>query len=363
MIEPKAVDHGPLLIAKQGYFYAGGAYHDASPGAPFVGQMYVDYQIPQEVRTPYPIVMVHGGYQNGTNWTGTPDGREGWAHFFLRRGRAVYVVDQVARGRSPWHPHVQGPLAPLDRTVADWRFAAPERFELWPQARLHTQWPGTATAGDPHYDAFIATQTSSLADYAEQQRLNSVALLALLERIGPAVLTVHSQSGPFGWVVADRRPDLVAALVALEPNGPPLRDVAHLGAPDWFADQGRYKISGLGDVQLTWEPPLGEGERLDCVQEATPSRPDCVLCWSQQEPARQLPSLAKVKILMLTAEASYHAPYDHCTANFLRQAGVNLDHIFLADIGIRGNGHMLMLEKNSDEIAGVVARWLERNSV
>ncbi|MBN9084819.1 MAG: hypothetical protein BGP04_26410 [Rhizobiales bacterium 62-17] len=360
MTGPKTVDREPLVIAKQGYFYAGGAYRDGSPGAPFVGQMYVEYQIPQELKAPHPIVMVHGGQQNGTNWTGTPDGREGWAQYFLRRGHAVYVVDQVARGRSPWHPNVQGPLAPLDREFADRRFAAPGRFEHWPQARLHTQWPGEATAGETHYDAFIATQTPSLADYAEQQRLNSAALIALFERIGPAVLMVHSQSGAFGWVVADRRPDLVAALVALEPNGPPLRDVANLGAPHWFADEGRYKISGLGDVQLTWEPPLGDDERLDYVQEDAPSRPDCVRCWSQQAPARQLPNLAKVKILMLTAEASYHAPYDHCTAIFLRQAGVKLDHIYLADRGIKGNGHMFMIEKNSDEIAGVVAEWLEK---
>ena len=44
--------------------------------------------------------MVHGGSQTGTNFTGTPDGREGWAQYFVRRGYAVYVVDGVARGRS-----------------------------------------------------------------------------------------------------------------------------------------------------------------------------------------------------------------------------------------------------------------------
>ena len=53
---------------------------------------------------PYPIVMIHGGGQNGSNFTGTPDGREGWAQYFLRQGYAVYVVDQVGRGRSPLHP-------------------------------------------------------------------------------------------------------------------------------------------------------------------------------------------------------------------------------------------------------------------
>ncbi len=34
--------------------------------------------------------------------------------------------------------------------------------------------------------------------------------------------------------------------------------------------------------------------------------------------------------------------------------------IRLEDIGIRGNGHMMMLEKNSDEIAGVIEGWLKK---
>ena len=65
-----------------------------------VGHMYVEYMIPARRAHPYPIVMVHGGSQTGTNFTGTPDGREGWAQYFVRRGYAVYVVDQVARGRA-----------------------------------------------------------------------------------------------------------------------------------------------------------------------------------------------------------------------------------------------------------------------
>ena len=61
----------------------------------------------------------------------------------------------------------------------------------------------------------------------------------------------------------------------------------------------------------------------------------------------------------MTAEASYHAPYDHLTSAFLRQAGVEHDFVRLADVGIRGNGHMMMLEKNSLEIAAYLRRWVE----
>ena len=82
-------------------------------------------------------------------------------------------------------------------------------------------------------------------------------------------------------------------------------------------------------------------------------------CWIQKTPARSLPSLQKVPILILTAEASYHAPYDHCTVKYLEQAGVRSTWIKLAEIGIRGNGHMLMLENNNLAIAGVMSRWLD----
>jgi len=39
---------------------------------------------------------------------------------------------------------------------------------------------------------------------------------------------------------------------------------------------------------------------------------------------------------------------------------VPVDFTRLADIGIRGNGHFLMLEKNNLEIAAVIADWLDR---
>lgn len=357
-----ASNREPLVIARQGWFYVGGEYDEAAPGHPMHSHMYVQYQIPQERTSPYPVIMVHGGGQSGTNWQGTPDGREGWEQFFLRRGYATYIVDQVARARSAHNaPHLHGPQRPVNRDFAEQRFIAPERYVTWPQARLHDQWPGEGRPGDEIFDQFVATQHPPLADYAMQQHLNGRALVKLIEKIGKSILIVHSQSGAFGWVVADRRPDLLAALVALEPNGPPVRDVENLGPPDWFCDTGRVKVSGLGDVQLTWDPPLRDGESLAFAQDAEPSRLDSPRGWKQAEPARKLPNVAKVKTVMITADASYHAPYDHCTAAFLRQAGVELDHIYLADHGITGTGHMLMIEKTSDAIAGVVHEWLQTN--
>src|SRR5438105_1606104 len=90
-------DSGPLAIAKQGFFYAGGREiaeqgRATLPGpAILVDAMFVQYQIPVKLTGPYPLVMIHGQFQNGSNFLGTPDDREGWAEYFVRRGYAVYV--------------------------------------------------------------------------------------------------------------------------------------------------------------------------------------------------------------------------------------------------------------------------------
>ena len=58
----------PLVIAKQGSFYVGGRYVDGPDGQIMTGQMYVRYQIPQNVKHDYPIVFIHGGGTAGTLW-------------------------------------------------------------------------------------------------------------------------------------------------------------------------------------------------------------------------------------------------------------------------------------------------------
>jgi pimeloyl-ACP methyl ester carboxylesterase len=344
----------PLVIARQGYFFVGGRIDSSIEGSPMVGQMYVEFQIPQKLEHPYPIVMIHGGGQTGTNFTGTPDGREGWAQFFLRRGYAVYVVDQVARGRAA-SPQVHGAMTPPRITFVEQRFVAPERAKLWPQAHLHTQWPGAGEPGDPVFDQFYASQVPSLADFGKQQELNRDAGVALLDRIGSAILLTHSQSGAFGWPIADQRPKLVKAIVAVEPSGPPVHDVEFKGAPDWFVDAAKTKMSGLGQVPLTYDPP-GPPE---FVHEEQADAPDLVRCWLQKSPARQLVNLKDIPVLVVMSEASYHASYDHCTVRYLRQAGVQATFMPLTKSNIRGNGHMMMLEKNSDAIAAAMISWLQ----
>src|ERR1700716_988248 len=162
----------PLSIERQGYVFAGGKYSTVNDRQVMGGQIYVEFQIPSKKSHPWPIVMIHGGSQTGTNFTGTPDGREGWAQFFLRRGYAVYVVDQVARGRAAHWAQTHGPVTPPRLSFVEQRFVAPERAKLWPQAHLHTQWPGSGQKGDPVFDQFYASQVPSVADFARQQELN-----------------------------------------------------------------------------------------------------------------------------------------------------------------------------------------------
>ncbi len=350
----------PLSIAREGFFYVGGKFTTVNDKQYMTGQMYVEYRIPAGKSRPYPVVMVHGGTMSGTNYTGTPDGREGWAQNFVRQGYAVYVVDQPGRGRSPYHAEVQGPAEQVDRENSQRRYIAQEKYKLWPQAHLHTQWPGSGEPDDPIVQQLVASQLPAIRDFRQQQVLNRDALVALLDRIGPAILLVHSQAGAFGWPVADARPNLVKAILAIEPNGPPAYGVDFVGAPDYFR-QGRLALTyGVTAVPLTYSPPVADAAELAFVQQDKADGPDLVKCWMQKEPARQLPRLQKIPILVLTAEASYHAPYDHCTVKYLQQAGVRPDFVRLADLGVRGNSHVMMLEKNSREIAAVIARWLDK---
>jgi pimeloyl-ACP methyl ester carboxylesterase len=350
----------PISIERQGYLFAGGKYSTVNGQQVMSGQIYAEYQIPAKQTHRWPLLMIHGLGQSGTNFTGTSDGREGWAQYFLRQGYAVYVIDQPGRGRAAYQSEAYGPLAPPDIENVQRRFVAPERYELWPQARLHTQWPGKGAPGDPIFDQFYASQLPSIPA-ANATIFNRDAIVALLEKIGPAIVMTHSQSGGFGWPVADTRPDLVKGIIALEPSGPPFYDIENIGAPDWFRDAPTsYRVWGPTAAPLTYAPPAASASDLTIVREGRADAPNVVPCWLQKSPARQLPNLQKIPILIMTAEASYHATYDHCTVKFLEQAGVHPTWIKLGESGIHGNGHMLMLEQNSREIAEVIARWLAK---
>jgi pimeloyl-ACP methyl ester carboxylesterase len=356
-IVSQAADKPPLNLARDGFFYAGGEPTKVNGKTYIAGQMYVEFRIPAKQTHPYPIVFIHGGTRSGANWTGTVDGREGWAQYFTRRGYATYVVDQPGRGRSAYVEAVYGKPRFADAESAQRRYMQQEKFKLWPQAHLHTQWPGSGEIDDPATRQIIGSFLPEIP-FSKSPPITNKAMLALADKIGPFIVLGHSQGGPIAWAIADARPDLVKAVVAVEPNGPPGHSVRFKGAPDWFEDGPLALPFGVTATPIAYAP-AADASGLKWVKEDKPDAPDLVTCWKQAEPARQLVNLKKMPVVVVTSEASYHASYDHCTVKFLKHAGVNPTWLKLADLGIKGNSHNLMQEKNSDEIAAVIYQWLD----
>lgn len=210
--------------------------------------------------------------------------------------------------------------------------------------------------GDAVFDAFYSANVQFISNATYQQTTVRDAGAQLLDKIGKKVLLVgHSQGGPMPLLIADARPDLVRALVLLEPTGPPFREAVfgEKAAREW----------GLADIPMTYDPPVADPKQ-DLVRKEFPSRGDgyvkCLLQSDDTKP-RQLVNLAAKPILVVTGEASYHAPYDYCTVEYLKQAGcLQTEHLELEKIGIHGNGHMFFMEKNSHEIQRVVKDWIQQ---
>lgn len=336
-------------VGQRGFFYVAGRYTGDDAKTTMRGQMYVEVLSPRTPRRPYPLVLIHGSAQTATNWMGTPDGRKGWDEYFVEQGSVVYMVDQTMRGRSAWHP-ADGSTRMFTVQDVELPFTAGAQIGTWPQAKQHTQWPGSGRRGDPVFDAFYATQVESLASSPETEKAMQAAGAALLDRIGPAILVTHSGAGYFSWLIADQRPQLVKGNILLEPAGPPSEAV--------IIGSGRTRPWGLTNIPVRYEPALTDPKDLAIEKQAVPDRPDLVTCWVQKEPARQLANLKGIPSMVLVSEASYHASFDHCTAKWMNQAGVATDFIRLEDHGIRGNGHMMMLEKNNLEVAKLLDDWM-----
>ena len=344
-------------LGRTGFFYVGGKYVGEGENRVMAGQMYVEALVPKKVRQPWPLVLIHGAAQTATNWMQTPDGRKGWAHYFVEQGYVVYMIDQPARGRSPWHPNVNGGLRMFTTGAIEKQFTATEEHDLWSTSRKHTQWPGEGPgkgkAGDPVFDAFYATQVESLASSVETQNLVRDAFSALLDKVGPSIIVTHSQSGAFGWIIADARPKHVKAIVALEPAGPPFLPSKFAGGPP--------RVWGPTDIPLTYDPPVTDPAKdLPTFVQEKPDAPGLIACALQKEPARKLPNLAGKPVLVVAAPASYHAESDHCMVKYLQQAGVPAEYVNLEDKGIKGNAHMMMIEKNNLEIAAFLHDWMRK---
>ncbi|KAK5048375.1 hypothetical protein LTR84_006045 [Exophiala bonariae] len=341
------------------FFFVGGVYVEDTAthfgGYTLKDQTYVECLTPiGGARREFPIVLIHGGGQSGMNWLQTPDGRKGWASFFLDQGYELYLIDTASRGRSAMdltQNYIQYPTG-----MAEDFWTCTKAAAKWAQAKLHNQWPGTGRRGDPVFDQYYATILPSAVDLVAYQQAQKDGVSALLKRIDrPSILLIHSQGAPGGWLAADAFPHLVKAIVAVEPNGPPFAGThPHNGsaARSWgltdIPMEFSPAISGPSELHLTTIPSTEDGKEAVVLQDESHGRT-----------VHKLKNLESIPVLIEMGEASYHAGFDHATVAFLRQAGVSCDFIKLEDIGIHGNGHMQMLELNNLQIAAVLHRWIE----
>jgi len=342
-------------IARKGFYYAGGDYVGDPPV--MGGQMYVEIWEPREITQEYPIVIFHGNGQTGVDWQQTPDGRAGWAYYLIDQGYVIYMVDYPARGRSTYIPGgVHGDLGirTVEQLETIWTNVGEKGS--FPLKDNHTQWPGTGQRGDPIFDTFIKTQVQFAGRSTEMARY---AAMDLLDTIGrPVILLTHSQGGGVGWGIADGRPDLVRAIVTVEPGGPQISpvDTANVAYRDRLGN-----VWGPTNYPLTYDPPVNDPAELAVYLEEEGDQPGEIACYLQEEPARQLVNFADIPVVSISADGTYHRVFDGCIPKWINQAGGNAEFVRLEDYGITGNGHMMMLELNSDDIIAFIHGWIEDN--
>lgn len=294
----------PLVLDRLESFYIGGERRATSgslgPETQHFGQMYVQRMIPADRRFPLPVLFVHGGMHSGVTWETTPDGREGWQTLFVRGGFETLVIDQPWRGRSAPDLTALDPKAPEGTPLPQAVYAGAALAERFARGggRFDPGWIDRYCAQlwpDFYVPHAIAAGVGGRSDPAALP-----PMLELVDRLGPVVLVTHSQGGDIGWKTAIARPDRVAAILTIEPalTSPGLDDPAFPAIP----------------VRIMWGDNLPETAR-------TLSRQDVGI-------ARRIGA-----------------------AN----PRVTLD--LLEEHGIRGNGHMLMMEDNSDLLAQRAMDW------
>lgn len=391
----------PLDVAEWSYMWVNVKRAETAARGAFVGgqQMYVEYMIPAQVRHPFPVVLVHGGGGQGTDWLGTPDGRPGWFQYLVQEGFKVYVVDRPGHGRSPLHPEVHGgfPAQALTLEGIAGRFTPPSANPAAvPNAyqKNHTQWPGPGNVGSPDLGRLTAGMGGSYVQAAPagagrqggapgapggagraggrgdggraggapagpppasntqpagQPNVQHMAWRQagadLLDKIGPAIIITHSAGGPFGLLVAEARPNLVKATIMIEGGGQP------------FGGGNRW---GVSSIPVTYDPPVADPAEIKTTYVANPE-PGIAGYYLQAEPARKLPNLKNTKVLVATADASFASPGNPGLVAFLKQAGVQAEELRWGALGMNGNGHAMMFEKNSRQVLQPLIDWMHKN--
>jgi pimeloyl-ACP methyl ester carboxylesterase len=281
--------------------------------------MFVQYMLPANRRHAYPLVMIHGGGGQGTDWLETPDGRDGWADFFVADGWDVYVVDRPGHGRSQSNPSCRDGKVGVANTALISRLATSDA----------SVWPGGEPT--PTNDAVVGwTASSATAPYCGDA-LAAKTISALLDEIGPAVLLAHSAGGGSTFRVPDIDAKNVVGIVAFEAAG------------------GNPVAPGFGGGPppiASWktEPPLPQGfaavDKDGCpMQGGSPSK---------------LVSFAKIPVILVGSEKGLSGlDALKCQAAVWRQAGVDASYVYLPERGLEGGGHFAMAQLDSAKYAKV----------
>jgi len=314
-----AQNSGPIPLRDMGSFHVGGRLVEVS-GQPIkevlftpggvpakvdpngkyqVEQMYAQYFLVQNRRGKLPLLMWHGGGLSGVTYETKPDGQPGWLTYFLRQGWDTYISDAMERGRSGWTDKFKGD--PVFLPLGDpW-----ERFRVGPIGSWNDDKAKRVTYPGVQFpvDAYEQFMKQGVPRWVTTDDAIVAAYIELVDKVCPCVVLVHSQAGSFGFKVAEARPDKVKALVAVEPS----------------ATGSKEKISALKNIPIA----VIYGDN-----------------------AKEHPRWGKIRQNVVNYVGA------------INEAGGKAQVIDLPDIGITGNTHMIMMDRNSDRVAEVIQKWL-----
>ena len=281
--------------------------------------MFVQYILPADRKHEYPIVMIHGGGGQGTDWMETPDGRDGWVDYFVADGWDVYVVDRPGHGRSQSNPSCGNGMVGTANSQLISRLSTSD-----PKV-----WPGGAPT--PTNDAVVAwTASSATAPYCGDA-VAAEKISALLDEIGPAILLAHSAGGGATFRVPDLNAKNVVGIIAFEAAG------ANPVAPGF----------GSGPAPITsWVTKPALPKSFKAVDKGG--------CPMQGENPSELVNFAGKPVVLVASEMGLTSQEAlKCEAAVWRQAGVDATAVYLPDRGVRGGGHFSMAQLDNAKSAQV----------
>ncbi len=275
---------------------------------------------------------MHGGSGTGRVWETTPDGREGFQTIFLRRGFPVYIVDFPRRGRAGY-PSFGGPFGQLDanqQIVANRTGQAGREF-AWSRWRLGPKYPDVFPVQAFPMNAVDSFLQHLVPTVSDDREIISGALIKLLDKIGPAVLVTHSQSGLFGWLAGARSPN-VKGIVSYEPG---------------FV----FEKSVLPPPIPLFKGTQPSGTPITPAEFAKLATVPLQVVYGDNIPKQPIPDLiadgrrAQVVTSVMFTDA-------------LNKHGGQASVLHLPDAGLRGNSHFMFSDLNNVQVADELSKFL-----